>query len=153
VKPRGPLETLETLRHQTVEAQKRQLAEARAELSQHAALWTELNAQRLRCEESLQSERELFADARSVRQLRLHEERLRMLTHELRQVGLRLRQVDEATNRARERVSCCSAALLDAERERRAVSQVVEARSLAALKRREQADEDESDDVFRSRSR
>lgn len=152
MKPRGPLETLETLRQQTVEAQKRQLAEARALLSQQSALWTELNAQRVRCEESLQSERELFADARSVRQLRMHEERLRTLGHELGQISVKLRQVDEATQRARARVTSCSAALLEAERERRAVSQVLDARSAAERKRREQADEDESEDVFRSRS-
>jgi flagellar biosynthesis chaperone FliJ len=147
----GSLDALETLRREAVEAARRRLAEARAELSQHEALYNEVSATRARCEQALQSERGQFGEARSVSRMRLVEERLRGLTQELTSALGRQKRAHEACIALRERVELLGVALLEAERNRRALGQVLELRRDVALKRRERTEEEQSEDAFRGR--
>lgn len=147
----GSLDALELLRREAVEIARRALAEARAELSQHEALYNEVSATRARCDEALQSERGQLGEARSVARMRLVEERLRGLTQELASSVARQKRAHEACRGLRERVDQLSTALTEAERNRRALGQVLELRRDAALKRRERSEEEQSEDAFRGR--
>lgn len=146
------LDRLETLRREAVESARRQLAEVRAELSQYEALYHEACATCARCEELLQSEQGQFGEARSVTRLRLVEERLRGLEQELASARGRKQRAYEACATLRGRVEQHQAALLEAERGRRAVGQVLELRREQTLKRLERSEEEQSEDAFRGRT-
>ena len=147
------LDRLEALRREAVETARRQLAEARAELSQYEALYNETCAACARCEEALQSERAQFGEARSVARLRLVEERLRGLDQELAGARARKQRAYASCAALRQRLDALVAALAEAERGRRAVGQVLELRREQAQKRRELSEEEQSEDAFRGRSR
>ena len=147
----GPLSALELLRRDALEGARCRLAEARAELAQHEARFTEASAARHRCEEALQSERAHFGEASSVQRLRLVEGALRGLTHELTQARARLSAVEQACRAARAHVGDAEHALVAAEVGRRAVSGLLSTRRGVAERRREREDEDQADDLFRGR--
>jgi chromosome segregation ATPase len=145
------LEKLEALRREAVELRRRTLAEARAELSQYEALFNEACAACARCEEALQSERSQFGEARSVARLRLVEERLRGLSQELASARARKERAQTWCASKRKHVEQLVAALAEAERDRRAVGQVLELRRDQANKQRERSEEEQSEDAFRGR--
>jgi hypothetical protein len=145
----APLDRLETLRREAVETAQRQLAEARAELSQREALYNEASAMCARAEESLQSERGQFGEARSVAKLRWAEERLRGLEQELGQARARRQRTLQGCAVAREQVERLRAALLEAERARRAVRTLLEARREQADRARERGEEEQAEDAWR----
>jgi chromosome segregation ATPase len=147
----SPLDKLEALRREAVEARRRALAEARAELSQHEALYNETCAACTRCEEALQSERGQFGEARSIGRLRLVEERLRGLQQELAGARTRKQRAEVACAAQRQRVEQLVGSLAEAERERRAVGQVLELRREQANKQRERREEEQSEDALRGR--
>jgi hypothetical protein len=149
----GPLNALEALRREAVDAAQRKLAEARAELAQRESLFTEASVARQRCEEALQGERAHFSEARSVRSMRLVEERLAGLTHELTLAEGRLGAAEQASRRAHVRVREAEQELVQAELGRRSVSNVLSTRRSVADKRRERDEEDAAEDLFRARRR
>lgn len=149
----GPLDALDLVRREAVESAKRRLAEARAELSQHEALFHEASAARARCDEALQSERGQFGEARSVARLRLVEERLRGLTQELSAAVERQKRALAACSAQRARVEELRVALTEAERDRRALGQVLDLRREAQHKQRERDEEEQTEDALRSRPR
>jgi hypothetical protein len=150
VDPR-PLSALETLRQDAAQSAQHRLAEARAELAQYEARYTEASAVRLRCEEALQCERAQFSEASSVQRLRFAEGALRGLTQELSLAEARRTAAEQACDRARARVSAAELELIDAEVDRRAVSKLLSTRRGVADKRRERAEEDHADDLYRGR--
>ena len=149
----APLDKLETLRRDAVEAARRQLAEARAELSQYEALSNEASSLCARAEQALQSERGQFGDARSVTQLRWVEERVRGLDQELEQARARRQRAQAACIAARAQVERLSSALIEAERARRAVGKVLETRREQGERARERSEEEQSEDAWRGRRR
>ena len=149
----GPLSALELLRRDAVEGAQQRLSALRAELAQHEARCSDASAARLRCEEALQCERAHFSAASSVQRLRLAEDALRALTQELRVAEVRLAGALQACERCRARVSAAEQELIAAEVDRRAVATVASTRRGVVEKRREREDEDQADDLFRSRPR
>lgn len=147
----GPLSALELVRRDAVEHAHSRLLEARAELVQHEARFTEASAGRLRCEEALQSERAHFGEAGSVQRMRLVEGALRGLTHELKLAKARQATAEQACRRARARVVDAEQALIAAEAGRRALSSLLSTRRGVAERRREREEEDCADELFRSR--
>jgi chromosome segregation ATPase len=147
----GPLAALELLRRDAVESARSHLAEARAELAQQEARFTEASAARQRCEEALQGERAHFGEAGSVQRLRLVEGALRGLTHELTRAEARLATLAQACRRARAQVAEAEEGLITAEVGRRALSGVLSTHRGVAARRREREDEDHADDLFRGR--
>lgn len=143
------LDRLEALRREAVEHARRQLAEARADLSQREALYNEASALCTRAEESLQSERGQFGDARSVARLRLVEERMRGLDQEVAQARARRQRAHQACVVAREQVERLSAALIGLERARRAVGRALEAHRQHEARVRERGEEEDAEDAWR----
>ncbi|HEX6243080.1 MAG TPA: hypothetical protein VFZ61_19335, partial [Polyangiales bacterium] len=145
------LDTLEALRREAVESARRQLAEGRAELSQYEALYNEASSVCARAEQSLQSERSQFGDARSVARLRWVEERVRGLEHEVVTARTRRQRALQACAAAREQVERLRGALFEAERARLAVGKVLETRRELAERARERGEEEQAEDAWRGR--
>ena len=149
----GPLSALETVRRDAVVVAQRRLAEVCEELSEHEARLAEASAVRLRCAAARLAQRAQFSEAGSVQRLRLTEGALRGLTHALSLSDARLATAEQAVHRARAKVREAEQGLLNAEVSRRAISTLLSTRRVVAEKRRERDEEDQAEDVFRSRHR
>ena len=146
-----PLSTLEALRRESVENLARRLRIARSE---HASRAEALAAAQAVCaghEQELRSARAAFAEAQNVRTLQLLERRVEALASQLARSRERECRAQSALAEASGDLDALRQALLAAERDRRAASEMLEGRRRSQLRVNEQREEEEAEEAYRSR--
>jgi hypothetical protein len=143
---------LEALRRESVEALAVRLREAQARYDASAQATASASEHRHALEQRLRGERELFAGASSVRALQALERRLRALECELTHGVERERRAKQALALACTDLDALRQTLLEAERDRRAASGVLENRHKAQLRVSDRREEEEAEAAFRARS-
>lgn len=146
-----PLATLEALRRESVESLARRLQAARSE---HEARAEALAAAQAACrahELELRSARADFAATHSVRALQVLERRVEALVGQLDRSRERERRAERGLAEANSDLDALRQAVLVAERDRRAASEVLEERRRSQLRLSNQREEEEAEEAYRSR--
>ncbi len=146
-----PLSTLEALRRESVESLARRLRAARDEHEARAEALAAVQAVCAGHEQELRRARAAFAEANSVRTLQALERRVEGLAGQLALSRERELRAQRGLAEASGDLDALRQALLAAERDRRAASEVLEERRRSQLRVNDQREEEEAEEAYRSR--
>lgn len=149
--PDGPLTTLEALRRDAVDGLARKLRDARAEHGRAGAALAAAQAEQRAADQRLEQARVVFAAAENVSTLQRAEGNLRALELACGERAGRLRRAARAEHEARAAMTTLAAALLSAERDRRAAARVLEDRRAAEARVNALSEEEQAEEAFRAR--
>lgn len=149
----GPLTTLEALRRDAVDSLARKLRDARTEHARATTALAAAQAAQLASEQRLARGRAEFATAERVLTLQRLEGNLRALELACAERVGRARRAARAEQETHAAVNALAAAMLNAERDRRAAARVLEDKRVADARVKALSEEEEADEAFRARGR
>jgi hypothetical protein len=145
------LHQLEQWRRELAERTRTELATAQREHSASCLAEQGLRAREMACEHALTAARAEYAQANSIAALQTCARLLAVREAELRACRQRTARAASLRAQTADHVRTCQAALAHAERERLAVTRMLERRAHDVSLRTQRRDEDDLEDAFRGR--